>query len=564
MFSKREFAPGETVLEETPMFTRPSPEVVAKREWSEAWEEAFSKISAPLTFPGEAPTDAKMRANPAMVRNALGFATATPKVRRELLKLWHPPLDSDHPIVRVAQKLAQVCIEHLEECAGLKVAELQAAMLAIEMNIFTGGHVFQLFSRVNHSCFPNTVYIASKEGRRLRALRRIAEGEQLVHCYLGEEQLVPTELRRRHLWRSKCFRCVCERCTAEADPFRDMPCRACAATHGTYVSKWRAPQTRRLAPQQAVHGRVQGRLRRHRLRGDGHGQDAGQVGGARGEQLDPHRRHELGPRDALLAHEPRQGGGGSELDKLLGRVSRLLLPPQRQARTEVRGRRAAEGLGRHAVVPPAGALPHGPVGEHPLRALPGRPLALLPVRPRGARRDTPVRGADLGSSGRAHLLLAGAHREHGGLPDRQEKGQHPPHRPRFLVGCLGPRRDRHAGAGPLALGGAVGADPRHRRDLVVPAARQPQGSLPGTPQRLAFAVEMVPGPQAGAGALCLVLRATGAVQLHPQGRRVDEEGDGQLEGVRAAHGQLPAVEDLRDGGHRELGVRCTCVFACAR
>lgn len=239
MFSKREFLPGETVLEEKPMFTRPSGEEVSKRDWTPEWEQDFCRIRVPLKFPGEAPTDAKLHANPGMVRSALGYADSKRQVRKELLKLWHPPLDSDHPIVEVARQLAVICIEHLEECRALNVSELQAAVLAIEMNIFTGGHVFQLFSRVNHSCFPNTVYIASKEGRRFRALRKIHKDEELLHCYLGEEQLMPTEIRRRHLWRSKCFHCVCERCTAELDPFRDMPCRACAAKHGTHVSSWR-------------------------------------------------------------------------------------------------------------------------------------------------------------------------------------------------------------------------------------------------------------------------------------------------------------------------------------
>lgn len=38
---------------------------------------------------------------------------------------------------------------------------------------------------------------------------------------------MPREQRRRHLWRSKCFTCICERCIVLADSVRDIPCRQC-------------------------------------------------------------------------------------------------------------------------------------------------------------------------------------------------------------------------------------------------------------------------------------------------------------------------------------------------
>ena len=39
--------------------------------------------------------------------------------------------------------------------------------------------------------------------------------QMFVCCEFGVRLLLPIELRRRHLWRSKCFECDCERCAAE-------------------------------------------------------------------------------------------------------------------------------------------------------------------------------------------------------------------------------------------------------------------------------------------------------------------------------------------------------------
>ena len=77
---------------------------------------------------------------------------------------------------------------------------------------------FLIGSRINHSCFPNLVFVAGRESGRFQALRPIKAGEELLHFFLGKELLLPSELRRRHLWRSKCFKCLCKRCEAQEDP----------------------------------------------------------------------------------------------------------------------------------------------------------------------------------------------------------------------------------------------------------------------------------------------------------------------------------------------------------
>merc|ERR1712232_1149716 len=112
---------GAVVMQDQPFYTRPQPKEVQKRNWTIEWSEAFNRIRVPLRFPGDegVPEGIKIYASPAMVRNALGFAAASSLTRRRILALACPDLDSDHPLVLVAEKVAKLCIEHLEECKKL-------------------------------------------------------------------------------------------------------------------------------------------------------------------------------------------------------------------------------------------------------------------------------------------------------------------------------------------------------------------------------------------------------------------------------------------------------------
>ena len=64
--------------------------------------------------------------------------------------------------------------------------------------------------------------------------------------------LLPTELRRRQLWRSKCFECRCERCAAEEDPLRAVACRSCALKAESYAVVFRPGVWLRAEPSSSV------------------------------------------------------------------------------------------------------------------------------------------------------------------------------------------------------------------------------------------------------------------------------------------------------------------------
>lgn len=237
LFTDQLFEAGGIVLEDKPFFTRPKPKDIQRRkEFTEKWGDAFSKIREPIHVAGEGVVG-HMVASGAMVRNAIGYAKCPPDQKAFIHDLSYPDLELDHPIIAVSKQVAKLCIQHLPECRNMFWTELLRGMLAIEMNLFAGGRLFLKFSRVNHSCVPNVVYVSMADAWKFKAYRPISPGIELLHSYLGEELLLPTEIRRRHLWRSKCFECACERCSAKADPMRKIPCRLCAPASAP--SGWR-------------------------------------------------------------------------------------------------------------------------------------------------------------------------------------------------------------------------------------------------------------------------------------------------------------------------------------
>lgn len=228
LFATKDFDQGVAVLEDRPFFKRPSFGQLKKyhKLFSKTFQKQYEKIKAPLMLPGNSGTlQSFVFASPSMLRSAVAFASSSRLVQQMILELHHPRLDLAHPIVSIAGEVAALCARTVPECAEVE-AVLQRAILAIEMNIFTGESCFLTISRLNHSCFPNVVFVSGK--RHFRSLKPIQAGQELLHSYLGRELLLPIELRRRHLWRSKCFQCDCERCAAEDDPLRAIACKRCA------------------------------------------------------------------------------------------------------------------------------------------------------------------------------------------------------------------------------------------------------------------------------------------------------------------------------------------------
>ncbi|KAI9018998.1 hypothetical protein DFJ74DRAFT_675567 [Hyaloraphidium curvatum] len=87
----------------------------------------------------------------------------------------------------------------------------EGALNALIVNLFPLGCIF------NHSCAPNTVYVAGPQREAggevlFRTVRDVQHGEELCVSYINLVQ--PREARQADLLASKSFLCECERCSA--------------------------------------------------------------------------------------------------------------------------------------------------------------------------------------------------------------------------------------------------------------------------------------------------------------------------------------------------------------
>ena len=90
----------------------------------------------------------------------------------------------------------------------------------------THAAIFQLLSRVNHSCAPNALRMEHKGRLRLVALSAIAPGEEIHISYLKSDHLLEPATRRQQRLASWFPTCWCSRCSSPVDDTRCFPCVA--------------------------------------------------------------------------------------------------------------------------------------------------------------------------------------------------------------------------------------------------------------------------------------------------------------------------------------------------
>ena len=88
--------------------------------------------------------------------------------------------------------------------------------------------LFELSSKLTHSCDPNTYYDWSIEEGTLthKTLRAVAAGVPLTVNYLASGSAESTAVRRHRLVRGKFFVCRCDACIVP-DQLAALPCPAC-------------------------------------------------------------------------------------------------------------------------------------------------------------------------------------------------------------------------------------------------------------------------------------------------------------------------------------------------
>lgn len=137
-------------------------------------------------------------------------------------------------------------LDELLEVSGLSpqnipkdLRETLCRLLAVaDANSATGTNfsaIYELFSRMNHSCLPNVCTATKSSGEiAMVAAFPIERGEELCTEYVDADPVLPlqdllvlpTALRRARL-RRWGFKCTCPRCSALYDPERAFACKAC-------------------------------------------------------------------------------------------------------------------------------------------------------------------------------------------------------------------------------------------------------------------------------------------------------------------------------------------------
>ena len=113
---------------------------------------------------------------------------------------------------------------------------LQDIMLIWACNAFDGGKIYDTFSRVNHSCNPNSVVMIDSEHhnqnitcQKLLAAATISAGDEILISYLhGPFLYADINTRKKLLLHDKYFTCTCSRCdVSQLDLPSAIPCVQC-------------------------------------------------------------------------------------------------------------------------------------------------------------------------------------------------------------------------------------------------------------------------------------------------------------------------------------------------
>eukprot|EP01068_Selenidium_serpulae_P019084 Selendium_serpulae@DN6506_c1_g1_i1.p1 len=156
------------------------------------------------------------------------FCASSAETQAKVLDMFSPMDEQTIPYLKLEGPVARLSREKWAE--GHSRTILHKALLAFELNgIFFGtdsSALFELGSKLSHSCWSNSCFHVVEGHGCHMALRPIAEGEMVTTDYLGESYLYGFPLRQRLLFEQKAFRCRCARCLG-VDRARSVPCPGC-------------------------------------------------------------------------------------------------------------------------------------------------------------------------------------------------------------------------------------------------------------------------------------------------------------------------------------------------
>jgi len=122
--------------------------------------------------------------------------------------------------------------------------ECIAVMLIWSCNAFKGGYIYEITSRINHSCDFNAVVstdpFSNDEKQTIRAVSDISAGDEISISYLGSFTYADFKARNERLISEKFFCCECTRCKRDrsvGDVASSVPCPKCHVRTGRYLEE---------------------------------------------------------------------------------------------------------------------------------------------------------------------------------------------------------------------------------------------------------------------------------------------------------------------------------------
>lgn len=122
------------------------------------------------------------------------------------------------------------------DCEDHVVEQFVRVASIVRLNIFAidGGYaVYDLLTRMSHSCIPNCKVNFEGNVAVCRTILRIKAGDELTIEYVSDHRLKPTYARRFNYALKKEFTCTCTRCMGPGDDTRQFPCsdNTCTGRH---------------------------------------------------------------------------------------------------------------------------------------------------------------------------------------------------------------------------------------------------------------------------------------------------------------------------------------------
>jgi hypothetical protein len=208
LFTRRAFGRGDAVLTEMPLSVHTIGEAEAALDSTLAAlnDDANTVLALAEHDSGQRPLSDEWDRLP-------GMKPIADRIIQRQAELAYPrlTLQQRHKWMTLHDSLALHCSSGEKSAAGV-----------LHSNSFGGTSggtrtsvIFELISRVNHSCCPNVelqTETTAQHQATLTALRDLRRGEELCIDYNPRLRSLSTEQRRAALRRKHRFHCVCERC----------------------------------------------------------------------------------------------------------------------------------------------------------------------------------------------------------------------------------------------------------------------------------------------------------------------------------------------------------------